>query len=455
MRTLNRPRVLVWAPTLYESGFKQHHVDGEALALQASLERAGYDSTLLDAYYRGRPAKTLHTALTEPAAGIDIVVAHLFTTDAYGTRLHAIADELRAARIEHGVRVVGFGPLAVSAAAELHAHGAVDHVAGTGERAEDDQLAPLLAHLDQHLREHTPLTDLRTADLPYSAGAVVSVAGSRGCRSRCTFCAYNADLPGGGWYELPMDAVLADIACLHHTIGATQFAFTDSDFGGTPDRCHERAVALRDGIRALGLAGIITFAISVRPETLTPDTIRVLADAGVRTALVGIESLNPNTLHRLYGKRQDLTHLNKVVVAADTAGIVIVGSYILWHPWQTLTALRAEVEAIDAFGRFRIPQFMARSVLRVVPGTVIERQVRAAGLLDEAPFHREFRMAHPAVHALYADLQAWFTENAQPVIAGLHEDQHDAFRQLSVLKAEEWCWFTQQVTDRCEEPARA
>ncbi|MGI5238850.1 hypothetical protein [Dactylosporangium sp. CA-139066] len=77
------PRVLVWAPTLYESGFKQHHIDGEAVAVQASLQAAGYDSVLLDAYYRDRPAASLSAALDE-GEPFHVVVAHLSTSDAYG-----------------------------------------------------------------------------------------------------------------------------------------------------------------------------------------------------------------------------------------------------------------------------------------------------------------------------------------------------------------------------------
>jgi len=44
---------------LYEAGFKQHHVDGEALALHAHLRAASHASVLLDAYYRARQAPTL------------------------------------------------------------------------------------------------------------------------------------------------------------------------------------------------------------------------------------------------------------------------------------------------------------------------------------------------------------------------------------------------------------
>jgi len=158
----------------------------------------------------------------------------------------------------------------------------------------------------------------------------------------------------------------------------------------------------------------------------------------VRTLLVGVETFDETTLHRLYGKRQELDHLRAVVDAADRHGITTVASYILWHPWQSVPGLRREVAAIEAFGRWRIPQFMARSRLLIIPGTVAERQVRAAGLLEQRRFHRSFRFADPAAAAVHAELTAWFEQTAVPVICGLSEDHADDLDALSRLKIQEW-----------------
>jgi hypothetical protein len=165
----------------------------------------------------------------------------------------------------------------------------------------------------------------------------------------------------------------------------------------------------------------------------------------VDVMIIGVESFNPTTLHRLYGKRQDLDYLARVVAAADAAGITTVASYILWHPWQTLGSLRLELAAIDAFGRHRIPQFMARSRLLVIPGTVAETQIRRAGLLDAAPFHRGFRFADPEAAAVHNGLTDWFTQYAAPVLAHLSENHADDLTTLAELKIAEWRWLTGTV----------
>jgi radical SAM family protein len=298
------PHVLLYAPKLYDLGFKQHHIDGDALALCAHLRREGFTCTLLDAYYRAVQTPPLRQAVAEAKPPVDVVLVHLWTSDAYGPRLRVIADELADLRRHCGVPVIGFGPLATSAADELLAHEAIDQAIGL-ERSEPSavDIAPattLAASIGRYLRTPARMTAFTDADLPYMEDAVISVSASRGCRGRCTFCAYNADL-GGGWLELPMTQAVGDIVHLHRLTGARQFAFADSDFGGTRASCRERAQALLNELVSEGLAGKLRISINVRSETLEPETVRLLALAGVQTMLIGVESLNDATLHRLYG----------------------------------------------------------------------------------------------------------------------------------------------------------
>ena len=447
LRGVTARRLVLYAPSLHELGFKQHHVDGEVMALYAHFKRKGYQCGYLDAYYRASCTPTLAEAITAQGDA-DAIVVHLWTSDAYGPRLREIADELAAVRRTFGVPVIGFGPLAASAEAELVAHGAIDRAIGLGrvhDRPGDGTSGQTVeASIGRYLRGHTQLTTLTRDDLPYTEDAVISVSASRGCAGRCTFCAYNADL-GGGWIRMPVDRVVADIAHLHRVTGATRFAFADSDFGGTRAACRERAAQLRRSLAAAGLAGRLSFSVNVRADTLDEETIGLLAGAGMRTMLIGVESFSDRTLHRLYGKRQDQARLTRIVRAADACGVTTVASYILWHPWQTLGSLHDELAAMELFGRYRIPQFMARSRLVVIPGTVMERKVRAAGLLETGRFERRFRFADPGVAALDRELAGWFEETVMPVLARLSETRSEDLTTLAELKMAEWQWLTARV----------
>lgn len=437
-------RLVLYAPSLHELDFKQHHVDGEVMTLYAHLKREGYQCGYVDAYYRASHAPSLAEAIAA-MGGADAIVVHLWTSDAYGPRLRRIAEELATVRRTFRVPVIGFGPLAASAEAELVAHGAIDRAIGLGRvhaRSGDEVPSQTVeASIGRYLRGHTPLTTLTRDDLPYTEDAVVSVSASWGCASRCTFCAYNADL-GGGWSGMPVESVVADIVHLHRLTGATRFAFADSDFGGTRTACRERAGLFQRSLVAEGLAGRLSFSINVRPDMLDEETVRLLADAGMRTMLIGVESFSDRTLHRLYGKRQDQTHLAEVVRAADACGVTTVASYILWHPWQTIGAIREELVAMDLFGRYRIPQFMARSRLLVIPGTVMERKIRAAGLLETGVFERRFHFADQATATLYRELAGWFEETVMPVLTRLSETRSEDLTTLAELKIAEWQWLT-------------
>lgn len=110
-----------------------------------------------------------------------------------------------------------------------------------------------------------------------------------------------------------------------------------------------------------------------------------------------------------------------------------------------MASVRQELTDIEGFGRRRIPQFMARSRLLVIPGTVIERKIQAAGLLQAAPFQRGFRFADPDVDALHRELTEWFGRAAMPVLAGLSEQRPGDLTTLARLKIAEWEWLSAQV----------
>jgi hypothetical protein len=99
------------------------------------------------------------------------------------------------------------------------------------------------------------------------------------------------------------------------------------------------------------------------------------------------------------------------------------------------------VAAIEAFGRYRIPQFMARSRLLVIPGT--SPKPRSAPLAYCEPHrHRAFRFADLDTADLFEALSRWYADTAAPVLAGLSEDRPGDVTTLAELKIAEWTWLT-------------
>lgn len=434
--------VVLYAPAFYDSPLRRDIVDGEVLYLLVHLRSRGYHVTLVDNFHKSAGAGPV-----EGAIGSDtLLVVHLWTADAYGEPLARVADELAALRKHNSaLGVLAFGPLAMSAYEELLGAGAADGVTHRDATswAEVPRMSEPLMGLARDLQAHywtfPSLTLLPHVLLGNLSSSVVSVAGSRACLGRCTFCSYNADV-AGQWSPRVIEDAADDIAFLFHEAGVTRFAFSDNDFGGTARDCESRAEGLARRLAAHGVSDQVSISVSARPSTLSPAALENLAAAGVKTVLVGVESFSARAL-RLYGKPSSLSHLRELCAVADELGITIVASYILWHPWQTLASLEYELAEMRRFGRYRIPQFLARSVLQVIPRTPMERRLRREGLLIARPFYREFKFVDPEAERLFLALSGWFDDNVRTVLRESEISASELHVLLAMKKIAEFCWF--------------
>ena len=440
--------IVLYAPSFYDSPFRRNIVDGEVLYLAVHLRRLGYHVTVVDRFHK---AAGVAGDIGGVARANALMVVHLWTADAYGEPLALVARDLATLRQAHpSLRVIAFGPLATSAEQDLLDSGAVDGIARrwTTSWREGSSAAPGLAALADALQAYystfPSLTELQSRDLGLLRDSVVSVAGSRACKGRCTFCSYNADV-GGEWLPRSMKESADDIAFLFRTAGVTRFAFSDNDFGGTVSDCEARAELLATSLAQHGLEDEISISVSVRPSTLSEKALTHLARAGVRTALVGVESFSAKSL-RLYGKPMDTAQLREICDAAERVGITIVASYILWHPFQTLDSLAYELAELRRFGRHRVPQFLARSVLQVIPGTPMERRLGNENLLVAGRFRRDFVYVDGETERAHARLKQWFDVNVRTVLKCTEHAGSGAQALLAEKKIAEFSFLVDLVS---------
>ena len=438
-----RTRLLLLSPWAYDTAFKTRVVDGDLYGLWAHAISQGIDVLAVDGQHRVVAYPDLEQVVAEYEP--DAVLAHLWTADNYGEVLEAQCRHLAQIRQATGVPVVAWGYLAVTAAEDILDAGAADAIKVPG----GFRLAPLPSpRVRQLVADGTPVSDLLAADvtgfaslrlLParafdhVDAQTTFSVRASRGCRARCSFCSYNADV-GRGWYARDLTDVVDDMAAVLERTELRRLALSDADFGGSERECLQRAHDLRSELEQRGIAGEAPIALATRPTTLSGRALEHLAAAGVDTILIGVETLDMDALHGVFAKRHGRHSLPDLAAIADRVGVNLVASYILWHPWQTIAGLRRELDEIVAFGRHRVPQFLTRSVLQVQPGTPIEGRLAATGRLVAAPFHRSFCFEDTAVAGLYDELSAWYRSNVDPALSTVHEDQDGAYDTLARLK---------------------
>ncbi|MES1975407.1 MAG: radical SAM protein [Pseudomonadota bacterium] len=397
------------SPAMFETSVKRGVVDGELSFLATGLRHDGFRVEVYDGYQtKSDPRSSLSAAVAERDTE-HVVLVHLWKVELLGEPLLNVLQAFREVdRESPGVVIGAFGYLAASLGKRLNETGHMVDFVVTGERIEwiAGAVGPteIVRSVAEAARQRLAAVTVETGGLELSNDidhdSVVSISGSRGCRSRCTFCAYNADL-GAGWRPRPVASIAEEIAAVLSQGRTRKIAFYDNDFGGGRVEMTARTRALHVELDRRGILGTADIALNVRSDCLTGETIALLGEIGVKTMLVGLESFNEQTRLRLFGKRVDIGHLARMVESADRTGIELLLSYILWHPLQTLDGVQREVNEIVAWGRYRIPQFLSRSELLVVPGTPIEGILKRKGLLER---HQPFKLR---ARFIDADAEEW------------------------------------------------
>lgn len=196
--------------------------------------------------------------------------------------------------------------------------------------------------------------------------AKVGVLSSRGCPYGCIFCVGHRMVGRKGRFRRP-ERVVDEMTWLAD-YGFSSIGIDDDLF--TLD--HEHAMAVCREIRSRRLP--ITWHAFARADTVTPDLLRAMREAGCTDICYGIESGSQEILDRI-GKRITLTQARKAVQMGQDAGIQILASFILGLPGET----RETLKQTDAFARSLGCRF-GFHVLAPFPGTRVRAEAEQFGI---------------------------------------------------------------------------
>lgn len=146
---------------------------------------------------------------------------------------------------------------------------------------------------------------------------------SRGCPFRCRFCTWNFVK----YRERPIADVIEELQ-LRVRQGYRYFVLCDDNFLMVPSRVHK----LMDEILARRLK--VKMIVQGRVDSGDSTLYEKMRRAGVLVVIYGIESANRDVLE-FYNKRTTLEGIREAVVAADRAGLITVGSFIIGAPHET------------------------------------------------------------------------------------------------------------------------
>lgn len=296
----------------------------------------------------------------------DLVVIQVYITNAY--RAYRIADRYR----RKGAHVA-LGGLHVTSLPEEAARHADTIFIGPGE----DTFPRFLRDLDAGTPQARYVSTLRTLDdLPPIRRDLIqrhrylvpnSIVVSRGCPHHCTFCYKDAFFEGGrSFYTQRVDAALAEI----DRLPGRHLYFLDDHLLGNRRFARELFTGMR------GMNRVFQGAATV-DSILRDDTIRLAAEAGLRSLFVGFETLSSGSLAGA-GKKQNLGRdYQQVIRTLDALGIMINGSFVFGLDGDDRDVFARTVDFAVANG-ITTATF---HILTPYPGTQLYAEMTAQGRL--------------------------------------------------------------------------
>lgn len=214
---------------------------------------------------------------------------------------------------------------------------------------------------------------------------LASILSSRGCQGRCSFCSIQEFYRVGSGNIMRCRSVrnvVEEIETIHRATGITRFLFIDDNFFGTERISHGRLSALASELLARGLSDI-RLEVSARSCDLKLPELKMLAEAGLDTVYLGLESGSQAQLNR-YRKGCSVKKNEWAVREVRAHGLRLDFGLIPFDPYLTPEDLLLTMEFLDKENLITIHTLNTLTVtVNLFPGTLLYRQARADGLVHK------------------------------------------------------------------------
>jgi putative oxygen-independent coproporphyrinogen III oxidase len=226
------------------------------------------------------------------------------------------------------------------------------------------------------------------------------------CAVRCGYCDFNtytaAELGGGADQAAYARTAAAELVLADRVLAAAgaggRAASTVFFGGGTPTLLPAADLAAMLGaVRdRFGLAPGAEVTTEANPDSVTPESVRALAEAGFTRISFGMQSAVPRVLAVL-DRTHDPDRVPQAVAWARSAGLAVSLDLIYGTPGETLDDWRASLSGALACA----PDHVSAYALVVEPGTKLAAQVRRGDLPepDEDDLADKYEVADDLLNA--------------------------------------------------------
>lgn len=228
----------------------------------------------------------------------------------------------------------------------------------------------------------------------------VNLQGSRGCYGRCTFCYIN---PFYGeksrWRGRTPENIMAEIDQIMSTRDVRDFYFTDPNFFGPGQFGQERARRIAGMLKQRN----IRFGIEGRVNDIHDETIGLLAEAGLRHILIGLESGRDSSLQRM-NKMTTVAQNEAAIKTLRSHGIEPNIGFIMFEPDASLEDVRTNFEFLrrnELLNNLAITANVLYHHQIILKGTPAYQHLQQAGRLVQATNYEGITtFANPQVESL-------------------------------------------------------
>ncbi|MBC9956891.1 radical SAM family heme chaperone HemW [Yimella sp. cx-51] len=198
------------------------------------------------------------------------------------------------------------------------------------------------------------------------------------CRARCGYCDFNTytltELGPGAGVTSYADTALREIEFAAKVLGERRPSISTVFVGGgTPTMLDPRdLVRMVDGLRKhFGFASDVEITTEANPDSVTPQSLAVLAEGGFTRVSFGMQSAVPHVLQTLE-RTHDPANVGRAIKAARSVGLDTSLDLIYGTPGESLDDWRTSLEAAVSLE----PGHISAYALVVEEGTKLAAQVR-------------------------------------------------------------------------------
>ena len=209
--------------------------------------------------------------------------------------------------------------------------------------AYEGKLKPLYNFMnDMPALDGAPLPLLSRDRVRRTAGATTSFDAGRGCPYQCSFCTIINVQGRKSRRRTPDD--IERIIRANTAEGLSRYFITDDNFARNKDweAILDRLIHLREVEK-------LDFSFLIQIDTLCykmPNFVAKCARAGVKRVYIGLENINPANLIAAKKKQNKITEYRQMLLAWQSAGVLIYAGYITGFPGDTGESILHDIDVL-------------------------------------------------------------------------------------------------------------